>query len=81
MLSESHAKRRQELNVSVITNTLSRTPQSICHERESQQSGSLKARTLQLTRRKILSSQMRSFSPCTPTGFDTHLQKAKLSLW
>jgi len=80
MLSESHAKRRQELNVSVIT-TLSRTPQSICHERESQQSGNLNARTLQPKRRKILSSQVRSFSSCIPTGFDTHLQKAKLSLW
>jgi hypothetical protein len=61
MLSENHARRRQELNVSEITTTLSRTPQSICHERESQQSGNLNVRTLQLKRRKILSSQVRSF--------------------
>jgi len=81
MLSKSHAKRRQELDVSVITTTQSRTPQSTCHERESQQSGNLNACTLQLKRRKMLSSQMRSFSPSTPTGFDTHLQKEKLSLW
>jgi len=33
MLSESHAKRRQELNVSVITTTLSRTPQSMSRTR------------------------------------------------
>jgi len=66
--------------LSVMITTLSRTPESISHERESQQSGNLNACTLQLKIRKILSSQIRSFSPCTSTGFDTHLQKVKFSL-
>lgn len=45
---ECHAKRRQELNVSIIKSTLSRTPQSVRHDRESQESGYLNACTLLL---------------------------------